>query len=537
MKILWLRPKMPAKKMRIFLVLLFIFAVGLALRFNNLSGRSLWTDEFFTLFQASGHGVDVVKLVDDFSKKKLPLLSKPGDFRLFLKSDPARHIKDVTAGLLETDTHPPLYFWIMHIWMKAFGDSSFALRFFSVLAGIFAIFLAYRLGERLFGQRTAVFCALFTAISAFSVRYSQEARSYSLIMVIGLLSSLYLLRLEKDNKNQDALRFAVFTSLGLYTHYFYAFVALGHFIYFSIANRRQVAKIRKFCLAVLGSLLLFSPWFILVAVKGYNFRNTEWVFGYLGIFNKIGDIFRGMGRYILIFDDPGLLPVLFLLIGLALFVYLAISGGRDIFAKYRRQFCFCLSIFAVPLASMLFLDIAEHAALLRQERFWIFSFLGFIPLAGYFLSFGFYRNKTITTMLILLMLVSSFLVSRVQFGPAPEKVCRWINKRSQGKASAVFACNMRGVLPAQSYYLEEDIYLLPVSDNRQLADSVKLASVLFDRIFIVRHYHRADNALMNELFMEARDIGGPFRPGETVNMDDISVTEFINYAHNHRKIP
>ncbi|MDD5691913.1 MAG: glycosyltransferase family 39 protein [Candidatus Omnitrophica bacterium] len=528
---------MPVEKMRIFLALLFIFAVGLALRFNNLSGRSLWTDEFFTLFQSSGHGVDIVKLVDDLSKRDSPVLSKPGDFRLLLKNDPARHIQDVTASLLETDTHPPLYFWIMHIWMRVFGDSAFALRFFSVLMGIFVILLAYRIGERLFDQRTAIFCALFAAISPFSVRYSQEARSYSLIMVIGLLSSLYLLRLERDNKDQDAFWFAVFTSLGFYTHYFYAFVALGHFIYFSIANRGQGTKISKFCLAILGSLLLFSPWFILVAVKGYNFRNTEWIFGYLGIFNKIGDIFRGMVRYVLIFDDPGLFPALSFLAGLAFFVYIAFYGARGIFAKYRRQLWFCLSIFILPLASMLFLDIAEHAALLRQERFWVFSFLGFIPLAGYFLSLGFSRNKTVTSMLILLMLASSFLVSSVQFGPAPEKICRWINKRSQGKSSVVFACNVRGVLPAQSYYLEDDVYLLPVSDAGQLTDSVKLAAVLFDRIFIVRHYHRADNALMNGFFMEARDIGAPFRPGEEANMDDISAREFINYAHNHRKIP
>jgi len=516
--------------MRLLFTLLFLFALGLALRVNNLSGRSLWTDEFFTLFQASGHGLDVERLVDDSSKREVPLFSRARDFRLFLKNDPARHIKDVTAGLLETDTHPPLYFWIMHIWMRVFGDSSFALRFFSVLAGIFAIFLAYRIGAHLFDQRTAVFCALFAAISAFSIRYSQEARSYSLIMAIGLLSSLSLLRLEKNNKNRDALRFAVFTALGLYTHYFYAFVALGHFIYFSVANRGQGPKIRKFYLAVLGSLLFFSPWFILVAVKGYNFRNTEWVFGYMGIIDKIGGVFPGVSRFLLIFYGPGLLPAVFLLTGLSFFVYIAIYGARDIFVKYRRQLWFCLSIFTVPLASMLLLDIVERGVLLHQERFWMFSFLGFIPLAGYFLSFGFSRNKAVTTALILLMLVSSFLASRVQFGPAPQNICRWINKKSQRKTSAVFVCNMRGVLLAQSYYLDDDIYLLPVSDTGQLANSARAASVLFDRIFIVRHYHRADNALMSQLFMETGDIGGNFRLGQTVNMDDISASEFIKQA-------
>ncbi|MDD5409562.1 MAG: glycosyltransferase family 39 protein, partial [Candidatus Omnitrophica bacterium] len=419
-------------------------------------------------------------------------------------------------------------------WMKLFGDSLFVVRFFSVLMGIFAVFLVYRIGKRLFNPRIAVFCSLFAAISPFSVRYSQEARAYSLIMVIGLLSSLFLLRLEKNNKNRDAFWFAIFSALGLYTHYFYAFVGIGQLIYFSFAHNREEAGIRKFYLAVLGSLLLFSPWLILMSAKGYNFRNTEWIFGYPGLINKIGSIFLGISHYILTFDYPGFLPKIFLPIGLVSFVYIAIYGGKDIFVKYRRQLWFCLSIFIVPLLAMLFLDIVQHGALLRQERFWMFSFLGFIPLAGYFLSFGFSRNKPAVILLILSMLVSSFLVSRVQFGPAPKNICRWINKRAQGNPSAVIACDMRGVLFAQSYYLNNYIFLLPVSDSRQLTEAVNLSAILFDKIFIVRHYHRTDNSLMNQLFMETKEIGKDFKLGETVNLDDISATEFINYAHNHR---
>jgi len=516
--------------MRLSLSLLFFLALGLLLRVNNLSERSLWTDEFFTLFQSTGHGVDIVNLLDGFSKRETPPLSKSQDFRLFLQSDPAKHIKDVTRGLLDTDTHPPLYFWIIYIWMKVFGDGLFAVRFFSVLMGVFAIFLAYRIGGYLFNQRVAGFCALFTAISAFSIRYSQEARAYSLIMAIGLLSSLFVLRLEKNNKNSDAFWFAVFNALGLYAHYFYAFVAVGQFAYFSIAHRQESSKIRKFYLAVVGSLLLFSPWFIQVILKGYNFRNAEWVFGYPGLINKISNLFLGASRYILISGQPGMITGIFLLAGLSFFIYIAIFGAKDIIVKYRRQFWFCLSIFIAPLSAMFLLDIIQHGALLRQERFWMFSFLGFIPLAGYFLSFGFSKNKALTSLFILLMLLSSFSVSKAQFGPSPEYVSGWINKQSKGKAAAVIVYNIRSAVFAQSYYLDNGIYLLPVSDAKQLHNTVMMASGLTDKIFIVRHYHRTDASLMNQLFMEAKDIGAGFKLQATVNKDDISVSEFVKCA-------
>jgi hypothetical protein len=179
---------------------------------------------------------------------------------------------------------------------------------------------------------------------------------------------------------------------------------------------------------------------------------------------------------------------------------------------------------------MFFIDIIQHGALLRQERFWMFSFLGFLPLAGYFLSLGFLKNKLITSLLILLMLVSALLVVKLQFGPAPEHISLWINKESQRKSSLVIVYNIRSAVFAQSYYLDNDIYLLPVSDNKQLSNAVKVASGLVDKIFIVRHYHRTDASLMNQLFMETKEIGAGFKLKASVNKDDISISEFVKCA-------
>lgn len=513
--------------MRIRIGLLFLLAFSLILRINNLTQRSLWTDEFFTLFQSTGHGVDIANLLNGISDKKAPDLLKAQDFKLFLKNDPAKDINDVTRGLLDTDTHPPLYFWAMYVWIRLFGDGLFALRSFSVLMGLLAILLAYRIGELLFNKRIAIFCALFMGISAFSIRYSQEARAYSLIMVLGLISWLFILRFEKYNKNLDALGFAVSCALGLYAHYFYCFFAFAQFVYFSLAHRHDSLKLRKFYLTVLCSLLLFSPWFMLVTLKGYNFHNAEWVFGYPGLINKIGYLCAGFTRYILIFDNSGILPRLFFLAGLAIFFYIAGYGIKKLIVNYRRQFFFSLCICLLPLLAMFFVDVIQHGALLRQERFWMFSFLGFMPLAGFFLSLGFSRHKAATALFILLMLASSVLVSKLQFGPAPEYISGWINKESGGADSAVIVYNMRSVVFAQSYYLDSDIYLLPVSDSKQLNNAVTAAAGRVGKIFVVRHYHRTDSSLMNQPFME-QEINAPeFKFKAAFKRDDIRVSEYV----------
>lgn len=512
-------------KKHIFLLLGFM-AIGLILRLNNLSGRSLWTDEFFTLFQSSGHGVDIKILLDRFYHKPQPALSQAGEFKALLKFDPHKSIKDVNNSLFNTDTHPPLYFWIMYFWRWLFRDSVFALRFFSVLMGLFSVFLAYKVGYYLFSRDVAEFCALYVSISAFSIRYSQEARAYSLVMALGLLSWLFILKMENSNKYSDAFGFAIFNALGLYTHYFYIFISIAQFAYFTAVYHQDSARLRKFYMAFLCSALLFSPWFIPLILKGYNFYLADWIFGYPGLANKLFYLCRGVTQYIWMFDIYVTFLSLFLFIGFLLFIYLVSYVLKDMTARYPKQFFFCLIMFIVPLSAMFLIDIVQHGALLEQGRFWMFPLLGFIPLAGYALNYGFLRIRPVVFIIILLVLVSSVTISKMQFGPAPKYASLWINKESARKPSAVIVYNIRSVIFAQAYYLNDGIYLIPVSDQKQLNNAIKAAADYADKVFIVRHYHPSDASLMNQPFMETGKIDFGFKLKTTIYKDDIKVSEY-----------
>lgn len=516
-----------AKKYPKINLLLLFLAIGFILRLNNLSGRSLWTDEFFTLFQSSGHGTDIKVFLDRISRKQDPALLKAGEFKTFLRFDSHKRFKDVNNSLLDTDTHPPLYFWIMHFWRKLFGDSVLALRFFSVLMGTLCVFLAYRVGWYLFNEDAAKFCALFVSISAFSIRYSQEARAYSLVAALGLLTWLFILRMENYHNNLDAFSFAVFNSLGFYTHYFYVFISVAQFAYFTASHRRDTAMLGKFYLAFLSSLLFFSPWFIPLILKGYNFYLAEWVFGYPGLANKIYYLFSGITQYIWIFDIYTMLLGIALFIGFLLFIFLVTYVIKDMTARYPKQFLFCLIMFIVPLLGMFFIDVIQHGALLKQERFWIFPFLGFIPLAGYALNYGFSKVRIATIIIILLMFSSSVRAGTTQFGPAPKDASLWINQESAGRQSAVIVYNIRSAVFAQAYYLDDNIYLIPVLDAEQLKSAVRAASNHVDRIFIARHYHTSDSSLMNQPFMETDDIGPEFKFKTRIYKNCISISEFV----------
>lgn len=508
-------------------LLLIIVCMGTVLRFNNLSHRSLWTDEFFTLFQSNGHGIAIKSLLDGFGNNQNQALLKAGDFKKFVKNDPAKNTGDVSLGVIATDTHPPLYFCIMHIWIRAFGDSALTLRLFSVIMGILAIVLAYNVTLCLFDKTSALFSALFMSISAFAVRYSQEARSYSLIMVLGLLSWLFILRFQRDNKKSDAFLFSLSNALGIYTHYFYIFVSIAQFLYFTVVYRNKTKVLRKFYLAFLFSLLLLSPLSTWVILKGYNFHLTEWLFGYPGVISKIYYLLYGVSRFIAIGDSSKIIYRIFFSIQAVLFLYIVARALKPLMLRYRQQSFFCMVMFLLPVSAMFFVDFIEHGALLRQERFWVFSFVGLIPLAGYFLANGFLKNKIVLGIVVFLMLLSSILVAHLQFGPAPKNISSWINRESGHKSAAVIVYNIRSVVFAQAYYLDNDIYLVPVANDGQLKDALRLLFKHVDAVFIVRHYHRSDNTLMNQAFMEKQDIGEQFKLKTTVKEEDISVSEYV----------
>ncbi|MFH0738862.1 MAG: glycosyltransferase family 39 protein [Candidatus Omnitrophota bacterium] len=514
-------------KRKEWLLLLLLLSIGFALRLNHLSERSLWTDEFFTLFQSSGHGTQIKALLDSLAGKSEPAAIPAIEFKRLLRNDPDKNINDVNLGLLNTDTHPPFYFLAMHFWMRLFSDSPLSVRFFSVIFGMISIILAYQLGCRLFNKQAGFFCGLIVSVSAFCVRYSQEARAYSLIMCMGLASLLLLLRLEEEDRYSDGLLLGLVNALGIYTHYFYIFIAFAQFVYFTLAHHRQTNLLRRFYLFFLLSLLSLSFWFIPLIIKGYNFYLTEWVFGYPGIKEKLMSILLGLSRYLFIVDKPGSPIIALLWVLCAWFAYNFLGAAFDMFKRYRNRFWFCMSMFILPLSAIFFIDLIENGALMKQERFWMFVFPGFMPLAGYALSLAFLRSRLSVFVFALCMLGSASFVSSLNFGPAPKSSSEWINKADIDGKSCVVIYNIRSAVLSQVYYLNDRIGILPVATEEQLKGAIKHSVSFTDRVFICRHYHRTDASLMDQQFMGAdkmREWGFLLKEGRL--LDDIGVFEY-----------
>jgi len=85
----------------------------------------------------------------------------------------------------------PLYYVLLSIWMR-FGSGEVWLRSLSVIFSIVSVYLTYRLGRRLAGEREGVIAALLLATSPLFVNHTQEVRMYALTLCMCVAGTLCL---------------------------------------------------------------------------------------------------------------------------------------------------------------------------------------------------------------------------------------------------------------------------------------------------------------------------------------------------------
>jgi mannosyltransferase len=170
-------------------LLIGITILAAALRFSTLGIQSYWHDEAVTVLR----------------------VLKPG-------------FGATMHAVSESESTPPLYYMLAWVWSKAFGTSEFGLRSLSALFGTITVPVAFYLTRRLASRRAALIVAALVATSPWLIWYSQEARSYALLVLLTGLSLLAFVRALDDPVPGRLAAWTIASSLALTTHYFAGFV-------------------------------------------------------------------------------------------------------------------------------------------------------------------------------------------------------------------------------------------------------------------------------------------------------------------------
>ena len=194
------------------------------------------------------------------------------------------------------DVHPPVYYSILHLMMH-FGDASWLLRIPSAIGGALAVPLLYLLGRRVAGQWVGLGAAALLATSAVAIRYSQEARSYALLMSVALVIAIGFFELlgRPDRAKREVVGWSVVYAGGcitaLYLHYI-SVLLVGMFFSFGTAavlNKRASVSLQTW-VVINACILVAWLWWLPILVSQLRYGTPQFTLAPPGI----AEIARGI---------------------------------------------------------------------------------------------------------------------------------------------------------------------------------------------------------------------------------------------------
>ena len=162
-----------------------------------------------------------------------------------------------------------LYYVLLRGWVH-FGVAAWWVRLLSAAMGVAVIPVVYWIGREIFSRRAGMLAAFLLAINLFHIRYSQEARSYSLLVFLVALSFWSFFRCLKQANLWWTICYVLSSALALYAHFFAALALVAQLVSLVVipkawrpSGSRQFARISV--VIVLGLPLL---WFALFRNRG-----------------------------------------------------------------------------------------------------------------------------------------------------------------------------------------------------------------------------------------------------------------------------
>lgn len=163
---------------------------------------------------------------------------------------------------LRQDGAPPVYYLLLHCWIKSFGTGDAAVRSLSLLFSVLTLPVSWLLGNLLRSRSLAWLALLLVATSPFAVVLASDTRMYSLVMLLTAVGGCFLISALRRPRLINLLGLALSSGLMLLTHYwsFFLLGLLGLALLQRSLRGPQQGPSRRALLAVAGGGLLLIPW-------------------------------------------------------------------------------------------------------------------------------------------------------------------------------------------------------------------------------------------------------------------------------------
>ena len=162
--------------------------------------------------------------------------------------------------MLKTENNPPLFFILLHFWIKVFGISAFSVRFLPMIFSILTAPVIYLLGKRFFSFRTGLIAALIYTFSNYHLLFAHEARVYSLFGLLTVTSMYFFLQLSYRSDTRTKVFFIIANILLIYSHFFGFYVLFIQFVSCLLIKNLRTRILGMYMITLVVVFIAYLPY-------------------------------------------------------------------------------------------------------------------------------------------------------------------------------------------------------------------------------------------------------------------------------------
>lgn len=411
--------------------------------------------------------------------------------------------------MLKKENNPPLYFLILHFWIKLFGIGEFAVRFPSVLFSSLSSVAIFITGRKFFSFKTGIAASVIYTFSNLHMFFAHDARVYALLIFLVSLSLYYYLELLNDTtRRSKGIMFTITSILLCYSHYFGFVVMLTYFIPVLTGYRRLLPKFILYAFII----TLSYSWYFPVLTSRFNVSvEGTWISHPI-----ISDIYTMLWRFS---NLPGL-TVIFIII----LMYGLTVGLKKLNVSSNNNFRNLAILFLV---NYLGLFIISYKIPVFIDRYLLFTSVYFYLLIAYIISesdiLSWIKYSVAAVVLILLLIT-------FEIGRGKPVYLRELSSRlkQEGRDKVVFI-HPEWVAPNLIYYYNNDWF----RDTEHYRDSLEMNHIYTgDKCDILKSRNFSENILFVDFDFKKTDINSCIPDGysegkEIFKVEQVRVDVFV----------
>lgn len=406
-----------------------------------------------------------------------------------------------------TDVHPPLYYFMLKVFVSIFGTTVLSIRIFSMLGVVLIFIFGATLVKRKFGENVSFLFVLLFSLLPVTQYLATDGRMYSWAAFFVIAATLFAHSVYTKPSVKNYAAFLFFSLAAAYTHY-YALAAIvvifGLLGFFSFLAKRSIKLLFIVFVLFIGG---FSFWFPYLINQVTAVNTNFWITGLtpkdLLLFTYYTFSPKDPSHPYTVFTLPMMafaLSAMLLLLAVVLGYTIKLCRKPSNTNNIKIALAFC-GVCILPVVSAIIYSYVKTPIIIPRYTSVVIApmVLGLAIIFCEILKTGKWGRVLVNSIVILLMILSvarffserKYIDKRIE---EHEEVLTFLEKHKSGKAAFISSFNSCGTLGMFEIDFPDNLFIvysqqpIPVSYKPFILMKTNKLPLDFDFFYIKNNY-------------------------------------------------